>query len=77
MSDHPRRPEPGGPDAHDDPDPSVGRRQQPADHPDEQAALHERAEGANAEQLPGPSNLRADDTPPGVDPDEEEDHGHS
>jgi hypothetical protein len=48
-------------------------RRDPPRHPDEQAALHERADGAHAEQLAGESTLRADETPPGVDPDEDDD----
>jgi hypothetical protein len=42
------------------------------DHPDEAAALHERADGAHADQLQDEANLREDDTAPGVDPDEVE-----
>jgi hypothetical protein len=40
------------------------------DHPDEQAELRERSDGAHAEQLAGETNFREDETPPGVDPDD-------
>jgi hypothetical protein len=54
-------------DRHDDP-----TREQPPRHPDEAAELRERADGAHAEQLSDETTLRADDTPPGVDPDDGE-----
>jgi hypothetical protein len=41
-------------------------------HPDEQAELRERSDGAHAEQLSGETNFREDETPPGVDPDEDD-----
>ncbi|GGI08104.1 hypothetical protein [Egicoccus halophilus] len=39
-------------------------------HPDEQAELRERSEGASEDNVTGTDNFRADDTAPGVDPDE-------
>jgi hypothetical protein len=45
-------------------------REEPPRHPDEAAELRERADGAHAEQVTDEANLREDDTPPGVDPDE-------
>jgi hypothetical protein len=42
------------------------------DHPDEQAELRERADGANEPNTSGSDSLRHDDTAPGVDPDEGE-----
>jgi hypothetical protein len=45
-------------------------REEPPRHPDEAAKLRERADGAHAEQVSDEGNLRADDTPPEVDPDE-------
>lgn len=41
------------------------------EHPDEEAALAERSEGANSEQITDEANLRADPTPPGVDPEDD------
>jgi hypothetical protein len=48
-------------------------REEPPKHPDEAAELRERSDGAHAEQISDEANLRADDTPPGVDPDAEQD----
>ncbi|MFA9430957.1 hypothetical protein [Egicoccus sp. AB-alg2] len=41
-------------------------------HPDEQAVLRERAEGASEDNVTGSDNFREDETAPGVDPDEGE-----
>ncbi|MFA9444664.1 hypothetical protein [Egicoccus sp. AB-alg6-2] len=41
-----------------------------ADHPDEQAELRERRAGASEDDVTGRDNFRADETAPGVDPDE-------
>jgi hypothetical protein len=38
------------------------------DHPDEQAELRERADGAHEDHLDEPGTLRADDDPPPPDP---------
>lgn len=48
-------------------------RPQDPSHPDTEAELRERADGAHAETVGEEANLRADDTAPGVDPDEDED----
>lgn len=45
---------------------STGEQSNP-EHPDEQATLRERADGAHAEQVTDDANLRADPDAPGVD----------
>lgn len=55
----------------DRPIPPEARRGDPGhdqDHPDREAALVERGDGAHAEQISDEANLRADPTPPGQAP---------
>lgn len=56
----------------DHPNGDAPRDNEPSEHPDEQAELAERGDGAHAEHATERDNFRADDTAPGVDPDEGE-----
>jgi hypothetical protein len=58
-------PEPDQGSRSDEPsDPEPTRDELAARHPDLQADLRERADGANAEQITDEANLRADPDPP-------------
>ena len=48
-------------------DDSAGDDAAEPEHPDEQAELAERSDGAHAEQVTDEANFRADPDPPGVD----------
>ena len=69
MSDQPT-----GDDERDNTSTDDGRDNTPIDpdHPDEQADLEERGDGAHAENVTERQNFRADETAPGVDPDDGE-----